>query len=51
MGKNAGHNAASDLFGRPLESIDPGPYRTCLDLGPGQAATALGWDRTVPRRG
>jgi NADH dehydrogenase len=47
LGKFAGHNAASDLLGRPLETFDPGPYITCLDLGGAGAVATAGWDREV----
>jgi NADH dehydrogenase len=47
LGKFAGHNAASDLLGRPLEPFDPGPYLTCLDLGRAGAVATAGWDREV----
>jgi NADH:ubiquinone reductase (H+-translocating) len=47
LGKFAGHNAASDLLGRPLEAFDPGPYLTCLDLGRAGAVATAGWDREV----
>jgi NADH dehydrogenase len=47
LGKFAGHNAASDLLGRPLEPFDPGPYLTCLDLGRAGAVATTGWVREV----
>jgi NADH:ubiquinone reductase (H+-translocating) len=47
LGKFAGHNAASDLLGRPLERFDPGPYLTCLDLGDAGAVATAGWDREI----
>ncbi|HEY0811989.1 MAG TPA: FAD-dependent oxidoreductase [Pseudonocardia sp.] len=47
LGKYAGHNAANDLIGRPLEPFDPGPYITCLDLGPAGAVLTTGWNRDV----
>lgn len=47
LGKFAGHNAASDLLGRPLARFDPGPYLTCLDLGRAGAVATAGWDREV----
>jgi NADH dehydrogenase len=47
LGKFAGHNAAADLLGQPLQPFDPGPYITCLDLGTAGAVVATGWDREV----
>lgn len=47
LGKFGGHNAMSDLLGRPLEPFDPGPYITCLDLGEDVAVVTSGWDRDV----
>jgi NADH dehydrogenase len=47
LGKFAGHNAASDLLGRPLDRFDPGPYLTCLDLGDAGAVATAGWGREV----
>ena len=51
LGKHAGHNAAADLLGLPLERFAPNPYVTCLDLGPAGAVTTAGWERTVQMTG
>lgn len=47
LGKFAGHNAVADLLGLPRQAFDPGPYITCLDLGPAGAVLTTGWDREV----
>lgn len=51
LGKFAGHNVAADLLGADLVAFDPGPYVTCLDLGPAGAVVTAGWDREVQSAG
>ncbi|MET7508131.1 FAD-dependent oxidoreductase [Streptomyces albidoflavus] len=51
LGKFAGHNVAADLLGTDLVTFDPGPYVTCLDLGPAGAVVTAGWDREVQSAG
>ena len=47
QGRTAGHNAVSLLFnGSPLPYSQP-RYRTCLDLGPGDALVTSGWERHI----
>ena len=45
QGKLAGHNAVSALFGKDLLPYSQPDYRTCLDLGPGNALLTSGWER------
>ncbi len=47
LGASAGHNAAADLLGVPLEPYQQKNYVTCLDLGPSTAVFARGWDSKV----
>ncbi|CAM2858523.1 NADH dehydrogenase [Mycobacterium intermedium] len=51
MGRYAGYNVISDLFGKPLLSLRIPWYVTVLDLGPAGAVYTEGWDRTVVSRG
>jgi NADH dehydrogenase len=51
MGRFAGHNAACDLFGRPLRPYRQPRYVTCLDLGPAGAVFTAGWQREVRMTG
>jgi NADH dehydrogenase len=51
MGRYAGHNVVSDLFGEPLAALRIPWYVTCLDLGPAGAVYTEGWDRRVVARG
>lgn len=51
MGRYAGYNVISDLFGEPLLSLRIPWYVTVLDLGPAGAVYTEGWDRTVVSRG
>lgn len=45
QGRTAGHNAVNLLFNEdPLPYAQP-RYRTCLDLGPGDALVTTGWER------
>ena len=47
QGRTAGHNAVSFLFHKdPLPYTQP-RYRTCLDLGPGDALVTAGWERPM----
>lgn len=47
QGRIAGHNAVSLLFNEdPIPYTQP-RYRTCLDLGPGDALVTVGWERRV----
>ena len=46
QGKLAGHNAVSALFEKDLLPYSQADYRTCLDLGPGNALLTSGWERT-----
>ena len=47
LGASAGHNAAADLLGVPLEPYQQKNYVTCLDLGPSTAVFTRGWDSKV----
>ncbi len=51
MGRFAGHNVASDLFGLPLLPLRIDWYVTVLDLGPWGAVYTEGWDRHVVTKG
>ncbi|WP_204080437.1 NAD(P)/FAD-dependent oxidoreductase [Mycobacterium riyadhense] len=51
MGRYAGYNVISDLFGQPLLSLRIPWYVTVLDLGPAGAVYTEGWDRMVVSRG
>src|SRR5271166_5090289 len=51
MGRYAGYNVISDLFGEPLLRLHIPWYVTVLDLGPAGAVYTEGWDRTVVSRG
>jgi NADH dehydrogenase len=51
LGASAGHNAAADLLGVPLEPYQQKNYSTCLDLGPGDALFTRGWDARVELTG
>lgn len=51
MGRYAGYNVISDLFGEPLLSLQIPWYVTVLDLGPAGAVYTEGWDRAVVSRG
>lgn len=51
MGRYAGYNVISDLFGKPLLALRIPWYVTVLDLGPAGAVYTEGWDRTVVSRG
>ena len=47
QGRVAGHNAVSLLFNKdPFPYAQP-RYRTCLDLGPGDALVTTGWERHI----
>jgi NADH dehydrogenase len=47
QGRTAGYNAVSLLLNKdPLPYAQP-HYRTCLDLGPGDALVTAGWDRHI----
>jgi NADH dehydrogenase len=46
QGKLAGHNAVNALFDKDLVAYLQPDYRTCLDLGPGNALLTSGWERT-----
>lgn len=51
MGRYAGYNVISDLFGAPLLTLRIPWYVTVLDLGPAGAVYTEGWDRTVVTQG
>lgn len=51
MGRYAGYNVISDLFGEPLLSLRIPWYVTVLDLGPAGAVYTEGWDRVVVSQG
>jgi NADH dehydrogenase len=51
LGAAAGHNAAADLLGVPLEPYQQRNYVTCLDLGPSDAVFTRGWDSKVEMSG
>ncbi len=47
QGRTAGHNAVRLLFNEdPIPYAQP-RYRTCLDLGPGDALVTAGWEQRV----
>jgi len=50
-GRFAGHNAAADLAGVPLQAYRQPVYTTCLDLGNSGAVLTTGWERTVQATG
>ncbi|WP_242460650.1 NAD(P)/FAD-dependent oxidoreductase [Mycobacterium paragordonae] len=51
MGRYAGYNVISDLFGEPLLALRIPWYVTVLDLGPAGAVYTEGWDRMVVAQG
>ncbi|MCV7195036.1 NAD(P)/FAD-dependent oxidoreductase [Mycobacterium angelicum] len=51
MGRYAGYNVISDLFGQPMLALRIPWYVTVLDLGPAGAVYTEGWDRMVVSRG
>jgi NADH dehydrogenase len=51
MGRYAGYNVISDLFGEPMLRLRIPWYVTVLDLGPAGAVYTEGWDRAVLARG
>jgi NADH:ubiquinone reductase (H+-translocating) len=51
MGRYAGYNVISDLFGGPLLTLRIPWYVTVLDLGPAGAVYTEGWDRKVVAQG
>jgi NADH dehydrogenase len=51
MGRYAGYNVISDLFGEPLLALRIPWYVTVLDLGPAGAVYTEGWDRIVAAQG
>ncbi|MDT5225672.1 MAG: hypothetical protein QOG19_3079 [Mycobacterium sp.] len=51
MGRYAGYNVISDLFGAPLLALRIPWYVTVLDLGPAGAVYTEGWDRIVAAQG
>ncbi|OJZ74203.1 NADH dehydrogenase [Mycobacterium paraffinicum] len=51
MGRYAGYNVISDLFGQPLLPLRIPWYVTVLDLGPAGAVYTEGWDRVVVSSG
>ncbi|UXA04585.1 FAD-dependent oxidoreductase [Mycobacterium sp. SMC-2] len=51
MGRYAGYNVVSDLFGEPLLALRIPWYVTVLDLGPAGAVYTEGWDRAVVSTG
>jgi len=50
-GRFAGHNAAADLAGVPLQAYRQPVYTTCLDLGGSGAVLTTGWERAVQATG
>lgn len=51
LGQFAGHNAMSDLLGRPTQPYRQPIYRMCLDLGGAGALQTDGWERRVLKSG
>lgn len=51
MGRYAGYNVISDLFGEPMLPLRIPWYVTVLDLGPAGAVYTEGWDRVVVSTG
>ena len=51
MGRFAGYNVISDLFGEPMLALRIPWYVTVLDLGPAGAVYTEGWDRQVIAEG
>jgi len=51
LGQFAGHNAMSDLLGRPTLPYRQPIYRMCLDLGGAGALQTDGWERRVLQSG
>jgi NADH dehydrogenase len=51
MGRYAGYNVVSDLFGEPLLPLRIPWYVTVLDLGPAGAVYTEGWERLVVAEG
>jgi NADH:ubiquinone reductase (H+-translocating) len=51
MGRYAGYNVISDLFGEPMLALRIPWYVTVLDLGPAGAVYTEGWDRVVVSTG
>ncbi|HZC51285.1 MAG TPA: FAD-dependent oxidoreductase, partial [Mycobacterium sp.] len=51
MGRYAGFNVISDLFGEPMLALRIPWYVTVLDLGPAGAVYTEGWDRVVVSNG
>ncbi|OBB85063.1 NAD(P)/FAD-dependent oxidoreductase [Mycobacterium sp. 852002-30065_SCH5024008] len=51
MGRYAGYNVISDLFGEPLLALRIPWYVTVLDLGPAGAFYTEGWDRLLVSSG
>lgn len=51
MGRYAGYNVISDLYGEPLLALRIPWYVTVLDLGPAGAVYTEGWDRVVVSTG
>ncbi|EAU65846.1 FAD-dependent pyridine nucleotide-disulphide oxidoreductase [Stigmatella aurantiaca DW4/3-1] len=47
LGRFAGHNAAAELVGLPVQPYRQPRYVTCLDLGAWGAIFTEGWDRQV----
>ena len=47
LGAVAGHNAAAELLGAPVEPYQQKSYVTCLDLGASGALFTRGWERVV----
>jgi NADH dehydrogenase len=47
MGRYAGYNVVSDLFGEPMLALRIPWYVTVLDLGPAGAVYTEGWNREV----
>jgi NADH dehydrogenase len=51
MGRYAGYNVVSDVFGEPMLPLRIPWYVTVLDLGPAGAVYTEGWDRLVVSQG
>lgn len=51
QGKFAGHNAVNLLFNQDPIPYGQPLYRTCLDLGPGEALATAGWERHLRSTG
>jgi NADH dehydrogenase len=51
MGRYAGHNAVSEMFGAEMLALNIDWYTNIIDLGPWGAVYSQGWDRVVVAHG